>query len=59
MTTETGALPRAVAYLRVSTKRQMDTAADIDPDGNSIATQRKACSTKADRLSAVIEREFV
>lgn len=24
---------RAVTYLRVSSKRQMDTAADVDPDG--------------------------
>ena len=27
---------QAVSYLRVSSKRQMDTAIDIDPDGNSI-----------------------
>lgn len=50
---------RAVSYLRVSTKRQLDTAADIDPDGNSIATQREACAGKADKLDANVEREFV
>lgn len=31
----------AVTYLRVSTTRQMNTAADLDEDGNSIATQRE------------------
>lgn len=31
----------AVLYLRVSTPRQMNTAVDIDEDGNSIATQRE------------------
>ena len=50
---------RAVTYLRVSSKRQMDTAADIDPDGNSIATQREACRRKADHLGATIVEEFV
>ncbi len=33
------ALKRALLYLRVSSKRQMDTAIDLDPDGNSIATE--------------------
>jgi hypothetical protein len=39
--------PQAVIYLRVSSKRQMNTAADIDPEGNSIATQRELCLAKA------------
>lgn len=46
-------------YLRVSTKRQLDTAVDIDPDGNSIATQRKAGHRRADGLGAAVVKEFV
>ena len=40
--------PQAVIYLRVSSKRQMDTAADIDPEGNSIATQHMIILTTED-----------
>lgn len=50
---------RAVVYLRVSTPRQMDTAIDVDAEGNSIATQREACLGKAHNLQASIVREFV
>jgi len=53
-----GAL-KAVLYLRVSSKKQMDTAIDIDPDGNSIATQREVASRKAGNLGADVVREFV
>ena len=49
----------AVLYLRVSTQRQLHTAIDIDPDGNSIATQREATIKRAKRLKAPIVREFV
>lgn len=49
----------AVLYLRVSTQRQLRTAADIDPDGNSIATQREATRKRAKRLNAPIAQEFV
>ena len=49
----------AVLYLRVSTQRQMRTAMDIDPDGNSIATQREATRKRAKRLKAPIAKEFV
>ena len=49
----------AVTYLRVSSRRQMDTAADIDSDGNSIATQREFCSRKAGQLRASVVKEFV
>jgi site-specific DNA recombinase len=49
----------AVLYLRVSTERQMHTAADIDEDGNSIATQREAALARAARLRAPVAREFV
>jgi site-specific DNA recombinase len=50
---------RAVLYLRVSTPRQMHTGADVDPEGNSIATQREACLAKATSLDASIAAEFV
>ena len=50
---------RAVLYLRVSSARQLDTAIDIDPEGNSIATQRESCLAKARALGATIEHEFV
>lgn len=46
-------------YLRVSTKRQLDTAIDIDPDGNSIATQRTLGQKRADGLGAAVVAEFV
>ncbi|HWH25154.1 MAG TPA: recombinase family protein [Pseudolysinimonas sp.] len=49
----------AVLYLRVSTTRQMDTAADLDEDGNSIATQRQWSMRKARELGATVVREFV
>jgi site-specific DNA recombinase len=48
-----------VSYLRVSSKRQLDTAADIDPDGNSINTQREYTQTKARAMKVMVEREFV
>lgn len=50
---------RVVLYLRVSSKRQMDTDADLDPDGNSIDTQRKYCREKARQMGAVIVDEYV
>ena len=50
---------QAVLYLRVSSKRQMDTAVDIDPDGNSIATQREVGLRKAASIGADVVREFV
>jgi site-specific DNA recombinase len=50
---------RAVVYLRVSTPRQMNTAIDIDPEGNSIATQRESCLAKAHSLDASVVAEFV
>ncbi len=49
----------AVLYLRVSTTRQMNTAADLDEDGNSIATQREWAMKKAKELRAPVLREFV
>ncbi|MFE3228567.1 recombinase family protein [Nocardia sp. NPDC059228] len=49
----------AVAYLRVSDKKQLNTAIDIDPDGNSIATQRSVVEKRADNLPTRIVKEFV
>jgi site-specific DNA recombinase len=50
---------KAVLYLRVSSKRQMETAVDIDSDGNSIATQREVSTRKANGLAATVVHEFV
>lgn len=60
----TGAIPgiglqQAVLYLRVSTPRQLHTAADIDEDGNSIATQRVEAMRKVRELGATVAHEFV
>lgn len=49
----------AVSYLRVSTTRQMETGADVDAEGNSIATQRAANNAKAAALGATVQAEFV
>ena len=51
--------PMAVIYLRVSTSRQTHTGADVDEDGNSIATQREHTMKKGQQLQATILREFV
>ncbi|MFE4197351.1 hypothetical protein ACFRJ9_15920 [Paenarthrobacter sp. NPDC056912] len=50
---------KAVLYLRVSSKKQTQTAIDIDKDGNSIATQRDICEQKAEAVNADIMEEFV
>lgn len=49
----------AISYLRVSTTRQLNTGADIDADGNSIATQREWTTKKALEMRVPIAREFV
>ncbi len=49
----------SVLYLRVSTPRQMHTSIDIDPDGNSIATQREVCQAKSQNLGASVLTEFI
>jgi len=59
VTTDQSNPKRAVLYLRVSTVRQMDTAIDIDPDGNSIATQRDFVQRRALTVSAVVDKEFI
>ncbi len=43
----------------MSSKRQMDTDADIDPDGNSIDTQRKVCQAREKALGLVNVGEYV
>ncbi len=50
---------QAVLYLRVSSKRQTETARDIDKDGNSIATQRELCDQKAQSMGVLVAEEFV
>ena len=57
-TTDSGdGLPRAVIYLRVSTKEQAEMGGEAE--GYSIPAQREACYRKAPSLGAMIEREFV
>ncbi|MEC3976233.1 recombinase family protein [Amycolatopsis sp. H20-H5] len=53
------AVELGIAYLRVSSKRQMDTAADVDPDGNSIGTQREYCQNKAKSMHVMLQKEFL
>ncbi|MGH3712179.1 MAG: recombinase family protein [Micromonosporaceae bacterium] len=48
-----------IDYLRVSSKRQLDTAADVDPDGNSVNTQREYCQGKAKTMGVVLKKEFI
>ncbi|WP_433683347.1 recombinase family protein [Nocardia sp. CA-119907] len=50
---------KAVLLLRVSTKRQLETAVDIDPDGLSIFTQREWGQRKAESINAEIIEEFI
>jgi site-specific DNA recombinase len=47
----------ALAYLRVSSRAQMET--DTDPDGNSIQTQREHCKAMADRTGHLLIGEYV
>jgi site-specific DNA recombinase len=54
---ETTRKKRAVLYLRVSSRSQVDT--DFDPEGNSIPAQRKACLRKAEELGMEVVDEYV
>lgn len=56
---DAGEVEQGITYLRVSSKRQMDTDADVDPDGNSINTQREYCGDKAKRVKVVLAKEFI
>ncbi len=49
----------AVVLLRVSSQRQLNTASDIESDGNSIATQREWAERKAREVQATVLKEFV
>lgn len=48
---------RAVIYLRVSSKGQVNT--DYDPEGISIPAQRVSCEKKADQLGLTIIHEYI
>jgi site-specific DNA recombinase len=52
-----GAVKRAVLYLRVSSRGQLET--DYDDDGLSIAAQRERCEQKACELGAEIVGEYI
>jgi site-specific DNA recombinase len=52
-----GAVKRAVLYLRVSSRGQLET--DYDYDGLSIAAQRERCEQKARELGAEIVGEYI
>jgi site-specific DNA recombinase len=54
-----GSLKRSIRYLRVSSKKQMDTDFEVDPEGNSIDTQRKVCSGKEREQGMVNVGEYV
>jgi site-specific DNA recombinase len=56
-TAPVSAVKRAVIYLRVSSAGQVNT--DYDPEGLSIPAQREACKRYAEKLGAVIVREYV
>jgi site-specific DNA recombinase len=56
-TTPVSAVKRAVIYLRVSSAGQVNT--DYDPEGLSLPAQRQACQRYAERLGAVVIREYV
>ncbi len=48
---------RAVVYLRVSSKKQVDT--DYDPEGISLPAQRLACHKKVEQMGLEIVGEYV
>ncbi len=50
-------MKRAVAYLRVSTKAQVDK--DLDPDGLSLPVQKQYAEQKAAQLEAVIVEYYI
>jgi site-specific DNA recombinase len=51
------AVKRAVLYLRVSSRGQLET--DYDDDGLSIAAQRERCVQKAAEFGAVVVDEYI
>src|SRR6266568_3322739 len=58
---ETGeeGVKRSIRYLRVSSKKQMDTDFEVDPEGNSIDTQRKVTSAKEREMGLLNVGEYV
>ena len=56
-TAPTDAVKRAVLYLRVSSRGQLET--DYDDDGLSIAAQRERCAQKAAEYDAVVVDEYI
>lgn len=54
-----GSVKRSIRYLRVSSKKQMDTDFEVDPEGNSIDTQRKVTSAKEREMGLVNVGEYV
>jgi site-specific DNA recombinase len=56
-TTPTDAVKRAVLYLRVSSRDQLET--DYDDDGLSIAAQRERAAQKAAEYGAVVIDEYI
>src|SRR6184192_3707492 len=48
-----------VSYLRVSSKKQLSTGADVEKDGNSIGTQREYVTKKSASLKVSITKEFI
>jgi site-specific DNA recombinase len=54
-----GTVKRSIRYLRVSSKKQMDTDFEVDPEGNSIDTQRKICAAKEREMGLVNVGEYV
>src|SRR5712691_1185396 len=57
--TSEASLKRSIRYLRVSSKKQMDTDFEVDPEGNSIDTQRKVTSAKERDMELVNVGEYV
>ena len=56
-TAEPDTVKRAVLYLRVSSRGQLET--DYDDDGLSIAAQRERCSAKASEYDAAVVDEYI
>jgi len=54
---DTAPLKRAILYLRVSSRGQLET--DFDDDGLSIAAQRARCTDEAEKLGAVVVDEYI
>lgn len=50
---------KSVLLLRVSTKDQLTTAADVDPEGLSIGTQRAVSEDKSEKLNADVVKVFI